>query len=322
MVEMKAPQRVLMYHCFDNENESRHHHEATPPPLWNHDELTTHIPLQPGLHLHCLDIAVPRETAVEFKHDQALLEFGCLLSGRIRSHSRLSDGRKHYVEGVAGMTWCSFLSEVRGSIEYLPGQPVRVLVFLAHGTLLKNLLSFTGQDSAISMRGTDKPPFNTTGSLTPDVREIVRQVMGTVGAEGIVAKLFLISKAYELLSILSSPPGREPADTEESLYALGVEKAREILEQNLAAPPSLADIARKSGVCVTCLTEKFRKQFGTTVFGYLRQRRLEQAKELMTRHGLSASEAAWEVGYSSLSSFHRAFMAKYGATPGAYSRKG
>jgi AraC-like DNA-binding protein len=94
---------------------------------------------------------------------------------------------------------------------------------------------------------------------------------------------------------------------------LGVEKAREILEQNLAAPPSLADIARKSGVCVTCLTEKFRKQFGTTVFGYLRQRRLEQAKELMTRHGLSASEAAWEVGYSSLSSFHRAFMAKYGA---------
>ncbi|MCG8552998.1 MAG: AraC family transcriptional regulator, partial [Desulfobacterales bacterium] len=92
-------------------------------------------------------------------------------------------------------------------------------------------------------------------------------------------------------------------------------------DNNLASPPSLDLLARKSGLCVTYLTETFKKTFGTTVFGYVRQQRLSRAKELIAVHGMDASHAAWEVGYSSVSSFHRAFLAEYGTTPGSYRRR-
>lgn len=97
--------------------------------------------------------------------------------------------------------------------------------------------------------------------------------------------------------------------------------ARKILDNNLASPPCLEVLARKSGLCATYLTEGFKKTFGKTVFGYIRQQRLLRARELIAVHGMSASNAAWEIGYSSLSSFHRAFLAEYGTTPGSYRRQ-
>lgn len=43
--------------------------------------------------------------------------------------------------------------------------------------------------------------------------------------------------------------------------------------------------------------------YGTTVFGYLRQRRLIEAKRLIEEEQMSVTEAALSVGYNSVSSF-------------------
>lgn len=64
----------------------------------------------------------------------------------------------------------------------------------------------------------------------------------------------------------------------------------------------------------------FRLLFNNSVFGLLREERLEKAQILMEKQEKRACKAAWEVGYSSLSSFHRAFSKKYGVNPGYYSK--
>lgn len=285
------------------------------------DPWSQRLTLHPGLQFRYTELNESRNVALDFQRNEAFLEFGCLLSGRLCGLSHYDNGQRQLFEGKPGQTWCTHHDRAHGTIEYLSGQTVCVVVFLISGSLLKNIPLLRSGGTALKTRPPDGDPFNTTGDLTPAVRRIVQQIM-RINDDHASNKLLLMSKAYELLFHLCAVKHEErDDDVHAQEKRQGVKRAQDILNRNLAAPPTLADIARQCGLCVTNLTEEFRKQFGTTVFGYLRRQRLARAKELMTLYDMTASEAAWEVGYSSLSSFHRAFCARYGATPGSYCRK-
>ena len=67
-----------------------------------------------------------------------------------------------------------------------------------------------------------------------------------------------------------------------------------------------------------CLRQGFREVFNTTVFGYLRDRRLERAQQLLLEPWVTVAETARVVGYASRTSFATAFKQKYGVSPKAY----
>ena len=54
---------------------------------------------------------------------------------------------------------------------------------------------------------------------------------------------------------------------------------------------------------------------------YVNHRRVELAKTLLLKGELSVEEIAYRVGYSSKTSFYRAFMRVTGATPAEYKNK-
>ena len=100
-----------------------------------------------------------------------------------------------------------------------------------------------------------------------------------------------------------------------------VYQAREILERAMADPPSLQQLAEQVGIGDYKLKQDFRTAFGTTVFGYLRSHRLEQARQLLTTRTMNVSEVAQLVGYSSLSKFTAAFKKQFGVLPSAISKR-
>ena len=55
-----------------------------------------------------------------------------------------------------------------------------------------------------------------------------------------------------------------------------------------------------------------------TIPQYLRQLRMERAAELLRSGKFNVTEAALEVGYSSLSHFSQAFHETFGCCPGLY----
>lgn len=287
------------------------------------DQRCASLGLYPGLLLRYVELNEPEDVAVDFQCNGAVLEFGCLVSGQIRGCASYGNGRKRYLDAGPGQTWCSFCTKARGTIEYLPGQPICVISFLIYEPLLKNLPLLGSNAAALKEPLWEKEAFHTTGTLTPTVRQIVHQIVQGREHTDMPNQLLLMSKAYELLFHLSrvEHDGGDNDKRHCPAKYQGVRRAQDILDQNLASPPSLVDLARQSGLCVTNLTEEFKKQFGTTVFGYLRQQRLARAKELITLYNMTASEAAWEVGYSSLSSFHKAFLSRYGTTPGSFCRR-
>ena len=63
------------------------------------------------------------------------------------------------------------------------------------------------------------------------------------------------------------------------------------------------------------LKKNFKELFGVPVFKYLQNERLTTAHELLRNKKATVQEAAWQVGYDSLSSFSNAFSKKFGYRP-------
>ncbi len=97
-----------------------------------------------------------------------------------------------------------------------------------------------------------------------------------------------------------------------------VDRVMAILRQRLAEPPSLEDIGREVGCSPFYLSRTFSRETGMTIPQCLRKIRMERAAELLRSGKYNVTEAAMEVGYSSLSHFSQAFCQTMGCCPALY----
>jgi AraC family transcriptional regulator len=108
---------------------------------------------------------------------------------------------------------------------------------------------------------------------------------------------------------------------QQRLSAERVEKVIMLLREKLAAPPPLEEIGRAVGCSPFHLSRTFSAETKMTIPQYIRQLRMERAAELLRSGKFNVTEAALEVGYSSLSHFSQAFHETFGCCPGLYPLK-
>jgi AraC-like DNA-binding protein len=102
------------------------------------------------------------------------------------------------------------------------------------------------------------------------------------------------------------------------LAAERVEKVIALLREKLADPPTLEELGRVAGCSPFHLSRTFSTTMGVTIPQYTRQLRMERAAELLRSGKFNVTEAALEVGYSSLGHFSQAFHETFGCCPGLY----
>ncbi|QWW66573.1 AraC family transcriptional regulator [Rhizobium sp. WYJ-E13] len=95
--------------------------------------------------------------------------------------------------------------------------------------------------------------------------------------------------------------------------------ARSLIDDDPSAEISLADLARESGLSRFQVLRAFARATGFTPHAYLVQARVHLARRLIAR-GAPLAEAAAESGFADQSHMTRAFVSRYGLTPGAYVR--
>jgi AraC-like DNA-binding protein len=100
-----------------------------------------------------------------------------------------------------------------------------------------------------------------------------------------------------------------------------VREARDRLLADMRRPPTLGDLASAVGLTEKRLNSGFRTEFGTTVFGILRDERLEHARIALESGEVPLKQVAFRVGYDHVSNFINAFSARYGAPPRQYCRR-
>ncbi|RBL89808.1 helix-turn-helix transcriptional regulator [Chitinophaga flava] len=91
--------------------------------------------------------------------------------------------------------------------------------------------------------------------------------------------------------------------------------AQQYLLQHLACPPTLAELSKLCELNEFKLKQGFRLLFGQSVFSFLSEERLENARQQILQGEKNISEIAYGLGYTHPQHFHRAFKKKYGITP-------
>lgn len=92
-----------------------------------------------------------------------------------------------------------------------------------------------------------------------------------------------------------------------------------LVEEDLAAPRSLAELGRQVGASERTLTRLFQRETGMTFRQWRTQLRIHHALLLLT-DGLPVVDVAVACGWSNPSDFIDAFTALVGETPGRYQR--
>jgi len=134
------------------------------------------------------------------------------------------------------------------------------------------------------------------------------------------SELVLAGRMIEILAQMMR--GRTGLPSGQGIYTPKLELAAEIMRERCERELSMVDVAGRCGMSVSHFRQLFQTHFGMAPSNYLRQARIQRAKELMisTKHGLS--EIAWAVGFANVHSFSRAFRAVEGVPPDTYRRFG
>lgn len=166
---------------------------------------------------------------------------------------------------------------------------------------------------------TEQVLFARLAALGPDIARIVDAMFNTPFA-GPARTLYLESCALGLLAAQIAGDDRSRTPAPDATIERQLLKARDWLDANLETPPSIIELARIVGLNDFRLKRDFKARFGTTIFGYVRQRRMERAAAQL-HSGLSVGEAAHLAGYVCPRCFSDAFRRHFGILPSEVTRR-
>lgn len=97
-----------------------------------------------------------------------------------------------------------------------------------------------------------------------------------------------------------------------------VEKIIQMMREDVRGELSLGEFAQSVNLSIWRLCHIFKSDVGMPPIRYLRQLRMERAKDLLESSFLSVKEIAFQVGLNDESHFVRDFKSTYGYSPALY----
>ena len=159
------------------------------------------------------------------------------------------------------------------------------------------------------------------GNINPSMAVVLSQILSSNIHESMKA-LYLKGKVYELLSLYFNK--NEDTDIEQCPFLIDednvrkIRLAKEIILKNMSEPPTLQELSEEIGLSLNKLKEGFKQLYGDTVFGYLLNHKMEEARRMLASTNYNVNEVGLRIGYSTSSHFITAFKKKYGTTPKKY----
>ena len=292
-------------------------------PDWYSTDHSWEVQLQSGLFLKWSDGDYHQDLCVKNEHpDEISLIAKFYLSGK---HGVRCPGipgvPEEYCE-AAGQNYFFALPDIKENEITLAGQRLQRLRMHIEPRFFQTLgidLGFLPGLLRRTLTGEQRRFHQSLGTMTPAMHTALQQILHCPYRSGI-KRLFLESKALELLTLqLDQWVALEQGERlSQGLKAADVERVYEaanILLRELANPPSIITLARRVGLNDNKLKAGFRQVFDTTVFGYVRAWRLEQARELLLAGGITVTQAASAVGYANQGHFAAAFRKRFGVNP-------
>src|SRR5690606_3467092 len=158
-------------------------------------------------------------------------------------------------------------------------------------------------------------------TITPPMAVVLNQ-LAKYNLNTSMRDLYFKRKTYELLSLFFNR--NENANAEQCPFlaneadVLTLRKAKNILIDKMAEPPSLPELASEVGLSLKKLKEGFKQVYGDSAYSFLFDYKMEVARKLLESNHYNVNEVGLKIGYSTASHFIAAFRKKYGTTPKKY----
>ncbi len=135
----------------------------------------------------------------------------------------------------------------------------------------------------------------------------------------LVTDELLILKIKELLLILSQTQNA-PAVIEilSNLFSPTTYSFKEIIESHLYSNITIEALAAVTNLSVSSFKREFKKVYNDTPANYLKNKKIERAKELLLVSDQNISGIAYDCGFTSLAHFSKSFKEKFGLAPSQF----
>jgi AraC-like DNA-binding protein len=122
----------------------------------------------------------------------------------------------------------------------------------------------------------------------------------------------IAKEAYFISAQAEADRGRVPLIFDEDTLT---KRAVAFIESRLFEPLTLDEIAAHIGASRSTLLRAFRTHLGKAPNGFIRDRRLDEARGLLQTGRFAVGEAGRTVGYENFSAFSQAFRKRFGISP-------
>ena len=135
----------------------------------------------------------------------------------------------------------------------------------------------------------------------------------------VVSEELLELKVRELVLLLVQTKNAESVvNLFADLYSPRQVSIKDVVNSHLFSELTIGDLAELSNLSLSTFNRSFQAVFNDTPASYIKMKRLERAKELLTASTLSISEIAFQTCFSDLAHFSRSFKDAYNCSPSEY----
>lgn len=218
------------------------------------------------------------------------------------------------------------LTGTQVEFSYAKGAEVSLLLFVIEKTLLRKFVELSNL-SLISLLycfscSKAVQPIFLKGESSKELKLLAEIILHKKDNQDIHRRLSLESHCLEWISAFLQQSGlkkrRECMRDFNHADIKALKAVASYLESNLTLKHSLSDLSRRFHLNEFKLKRGFKELYGTTVFAYLRRKRMQFAKMALRRNDYSVIEVANVVGYTNPSHFAQAFKEHFGILPSAY----
>lgn len=273
------------------------------------------IYLREGLEIRLTDLLLTKKLRLNYKKNRFPMEVCYYLSGYITQHE------KSFSENIfcnQGQMQISLQENREGWLDYPVGVKCEIISVCATSSFLK---SFSVKDVFKNINCEKNHDLSHPQKINPALIIPFNQIK-KCSFLGLSRLMYLESRALEILSltsemeILTNKCNNKYLKIRES-DKQRIREVKELMAENMINPLTINQLGRKVGINTFKLKTGFKQLYGTTIFGYLRDLRLEKARTLLEDREMNISQIANEVGYANPSHFTAAFKKKFGCNPSA-----
>ncbi len=160
--------------------------------------------------------------------------------------------------------------------------------------------------------------FKENGWISSKISYILNELLECTYEEP-VRQLYYDNLVKELLLLLLLQKHRNGSDY--TAYMQSIYEVRGIIEKNTSRHFTISELAQQVGLNETKLKAGFKQVFGTGLFQFMLQAKMQKAWVWVLETDKPVKEIASLTGYTSIQNFVTAFKRYFNATPGSLRKK-